>query len=140
MKRRLVYILATTICFIICLLIVLLLSHNQFIRGFIGDVVVIILIYCFIKIFVEVDSLKLSISILLFSVLLEILQYLKFINYIGLGQSKVAKIIIGTTFDFRDLLAYVLGTIIVYLLDTKLYDYIKKRQECIAKKKFKNSQ
>lgn len=130
MKRRLVYILSTTICFIICLLIVLLLNDNQFIRGFIGDVVAIILIYCFVKIFVEVDSLKLSTSILLFSVLLEILQYLKLINYIGLGQSKVAKIIIGTTFDFRDLLAYVLGTIIVYLLDTKLHDYIQKRQEC----------
>lgn len=129
MKKRLVYFLLTILCFAICVLIVNLFGNKHFIRGFIGDVVVTILIYCFIKIFIDINPLKLCILILIFSYTVEFLQYLRFIDYIGLGESSIAKMIIGTTFDLRDLIAYTIGILIAYLLDTMLiYRILKKHK------------
>lgn len=121
MKRRSVYIFLTILCFGICILIVNSLSNYQFIRGFMGDVLVNILIYCFIKIFIDINPFKLCIFILLFSYAIEFLQYLRFIDYIGLEQSRIARIIFGATFDFRDLIAYTIGITIIYFLDAKLF-------------------
>ena len=121
MKRREIYLLSTVICFLLCILIVKLLSDYLVIRGFIGDIIVTILIYCFIKMFVDLKPLKLSIFVLMFSYIVELMQYYKVIEIIGLGNNEIAQIIIGTTFDFRDLLAYTIGVIIVYLLDTRLF-------------------
>ena len=119
MTKKRIYILITMFCFVICLMIVKFLDNHQFIRGFIGDVVITILIYSFIKIFIKIDSLKLSVLVLLFSFTVEYMQYLRLINHIGLGDSKIAKIIIGSTFDFRDLIAYVIGITFIYLIDTR---------------------
>lgn len=119
MKRKLTYFILTILCFALCVLIVKTLSNYQTIRGFIGDVLVTILIYCFIKIFINIKPLKLSIIVLIFSYTVEFLQYFHFIDIIRLGDSEIARIIIGTTFDWRDLMAYSIGIITVYILDSK---------------------
>ncbi len=122
LKRKGVYFLITILCFALCVLIVKTMSNFQTIRGFIGDVIVTVLIYCSVKTFIRIRPIKLSLIVLVFSYAVECLQYLNFIDIIGLGENKIARIVIGTTFDWRDLAAYTMGVIFVYLLDTKLID------------------
>jgi len=87
--------------------------HDTFVRPYIGDVLVVILLYCFLKAFVHVSVQKAAIVVLLFSFLIEGLQYLKIVNKLGLQNSSIASAVIGTSFAWEDLLAYVAGMGIV---------------------------
>lgn len=91
--------------------------HDNFIRPYIGDVLVVILIYCFIKSFFNLPPNITAIAVLLFSFVVETLQYFKVVNLLGLQNSKVASIIIGTSFAWQDIIAYILGIAIVILAE-----------------------
>ena len=106
------YFLLTIILFCIEVIIALFI-HDNFIRPYFGDVLVVILIYCFIQTFINLPKTKTAIYVLLFPFLVETLQYFNFITFLGLENNKLAKTVIGNSFSFHDLLAYVAGIIIV---------------------------
>jgi hypothetical protein len=91
--------------------------HDKFIRPIVGDFLVVIFIYCFIKTFVDLSVWTTAISVLLFSYLVEFLQYLNIVDKLGLQNIKVAKIVIGTSFSWLDILAYTLGIAFVLLIE-----------------------
>ncbi|MDI3319509.1 DUF2809 domain-containing protein [Pinibacter soli] len=72
--------------------------HDTIIRPYGGDFLVVILIYCFVKSFVDTPFLKTAIAVLLFSFLIETLQYLHFVDRIGLSNNKLARLVIGVSF------------------------------------------
>ncbi|MFN0293687.1 ribosomal maturation YjgA family protein [Pedobacter helvus] len=101
--------------FIIEILIALYITDN-FIRPYVGDVLVVILIYYFVKAFVHIGVWPLAIATLLFSYVIETLQYFQFVKLIGLGENKLANIIIGNYFAWEDMIAYTIGiTIVVFI-------------------------
>ncbi len=120
LKRPLVYLSLSMICFIACILIVKLFSDNQFIRGFIGDIIIIWFIYFFIKVFYDFHAAKLTIFTLAVAFTTEFLQYLKFTTFLGLEHSIMARLILGSVFDPYDLLAYTIGAILVYMIDIRI--------------------
>lgn len=91
--------------------------NDRIIRPYFGDILVVILIYCFIKSFLKAPVLKMAIFVLIFSFLVEISQYFKLVEHIGLGHSKIARIVMGTTFVWMDFVAYTAGIIIVLLVE-----------------------
>lgn len=93
-------------------------AHDQIIRPYIGDVLVVILIYCFLKSFLNTPVLKTAIAVLVFSYFAELLQYFHLVNKLGLQNSSIAKVIMGTSFEWIDLVAYTCGTGIVLYLET----------------------
>ncbi|KAF2518655.1 DUF2809 domain-containing protein [Flavobacterium salilacus subsp. salilacus] len=104
----------TILLFIIEVLIALYV-HDSIIRPYVGDILVVILIYCFIKSFFKLPFLPVAISVLIFAFLIEMLQYFRFVEVIGLQDSKLATIIIGTSFAWMDMLTYVIGFVIVII-------------------------
>jgi hypothetical protein len=58
-----------------------------------------------------------AIFVLLFSYTLEVLQYFKLVELLGLQTYKLARIAIGTSFEWIDLLAYTLGVVFVLFLE-----------------------
>ncbi|TGK34425.1 DUF2809 domain-containing protein [Leptospira kmetyi] len=91
--------------------------HDDFIRPYIGDTLVVILIYCFIKSFLNLRVIPTAISVLLFSFIVETLQYFKIVMILGLQNSKLARIIIGTSFSWEDIIAYCGGITLVISLE-----------------------
>jgi len=87
--------------------------HDAIIRPYGGDFLVVILLYCLVKSFMRLKVQTAALSILLFSYAVEILQYFRIVNVLGLAGSKIACIIIGTSFAWTDLLAYTLGILAV---------------------------
>ena len=113
---NLTYLALAVILFITEVLIALY-AHDQFIRPIFGDVLVVILIYCFVKAFVNTPVVKTCIAVLLFSYLVELTQFFQLVNLIGLGENKLAKIVMGSFFSWTDLLAYTIGIIIVLIIE-----------------------
>lgn len=120
LKSRLVYFSLSILCFTACILIVKLFNDNQFIRGFIGDIIVISLIYFLIKSFHAFHAKKLAVFTLVIAYITEFLQYLELTTFLGFEHNTVVQLILGSVFDPYDLIAYTIGAILVYIIDTKI--------------------
>ena len=105
-----IILLATEIC-------IALFAHDNFIRPYLGDFLVVILIYCFIQSFCKLPYLPAAIAVLLFSYTIELLQYFNIIQILGLQNSTLFRIIIGTSFAWQDIVAYTAGIAFVILLE-----------------------
>lgn len=94
-------------------------ANDSWIRPYFGDFLVVILLYCLVKSFVRVSSNNLLLSVLLFSYTVEFLQFLDFVNIIGVQNWALARTLMGTSFSWIDLLMYTLGILFVYLAEYK---------------------
>ncbi len=110
---RIKYLVAFIIFFITEVLIAVYV-HDDFIRPYVGDILVVILLYCFIKIFVPYKVKLMTLYIFIFSAFVEILQYFKLVEVLGLQDNRFARIVIGSVFDWKDILCYGVGCILLY--------------------------
>ncbi|MBE9209191.1 DUF2809 domain-containing protein [Nostoc sp. LEGE 06077] len=99
--------------------------NESFIRPFIGDVLVVILIYCFVKTFLKIHSSIVISAVLAFSCTIEILQYFNFVKILGLQKYKIMAIALGSTFDGKDIIAYTIGAITVLLWENQTNRKVK---------------
>lgn len=90
---------------------------DNFVRPYLGDVLVVILIYCFLKSFLKLPVLVAALLVLAFSFAIDYLQFLHIVEKLGLEKSKMARTVIGTSFGWIDLLAYIVGIAIVLIVE-----------------------
>jgi hypothetical protein len=108
----------TIILFLIEVAIALFIK-DRFIRPYLGDVLVVILIYCFVKSLVKISVHKAAVLVLLFAFCIEILQYINIVQKLKLQHNTVAKTVIGTSFSWEDILAYLAGILIVIAVENR---------------------
>ena len=130
MKINIKYIFSFIILFITETFIAIFV-HDTIIRPFIGDILVIILMYTFIKGFIQKPIKFLPMYLFLFASAVEVVQYYHIVNLLHLQNNKIISTIIGTSFDIKDILCYLVGTVILIIWDKlvlkKLY-YNKNKQ------------
>lgn len=119
------YFLFFVLLFVIEVLIALYV-HDNFVRPYIGDVLVVILLYCFLQSFVKLPVIPAATGVLIFSFLIEILQYFHIVDRLGLGHSRLARTVIGTSFAWEDIWAYIAGFIAILLAE--MFRSIKKKE------------
>ena len=122
------FFLFTLILFIIEVLIALFV-RDRFIRPYVGDFLVVMLLYCGVRTFVNASPWKVAIAVLLFSYLIETLQYFNIVDKLGLAQNAVAKTVIGYGFEWFDILAYTLGIASVIIIEMICKDDTSKGYE-----------
>ena len=113
------YFLLVIILFIVEILIALHV-HDAIIRPYIGDFLVVILIYCFVRSFLTTPVIPTAIAVLLFSFVIETAQYFHIVHLLGLQHSKLASTIIGTSFEWTDIAAYTAGILLVVVTEKLL--------------------
>lgn len=86
--------------------------NDAIIRPFGGDVLVVVLIYAFFRIFLKTNYKWLALAVLIFSFTIEFLQAVNYVKWLGLEDNKIMSIILGTSFSVYDLLAYFVGYLI----------------------------
>ena len=116
-KRRF-YFFCTTILFLIELFIALFV-HDAIIRPYIGDVLVTMLVYCFIRTILPVGIRLLPLYVFIFACVVEFLQYLHFIEIVGLSGNPIARTVIGTSFSWVDILCYGAGCLLCWIFQFK---------------------
>lgn len=88
MKFNLKYFLLTIVIFMAEVLIATVFKDVFWLRAYFGDVLVVILIYTFIQSFFIVDRKKTILGVLLFSFVIEFLQYFHFAELLGFKKTK----------------------------------------------------
>lgn len=99
--------------------IIALYVRDSIIRPYGGDVLVVMLIYYFLKSFVGLKPLYLAIAVLLFAYAVEVGQYFNLVEVLGMQDNKVMCIVIGSSFSWGDMLAYTIGAVLCVIIDKK---------------------
>ena len=94
--------------------------RDSFVRPYLGDVLVVILIYCFVRSFLNLPVFNVAMGTLAFAFTVEFLQYLRLIELLKWEKSQLAKTVVGTSFAWIDLVAYVAGVAIVLVVEKYL--------------------
>ena len=110
MKKRLFYFSATIILLITEVLIALYV-HDDFIRPYVGDAIVVIVIYTFVRTLIPEKCRLLPLFIFIFAVAVEILQGIHIVNILGVADNRFLRTLIGTSFDIKDILCYSVGCV-----------------------------
>lgn len=114
-KRNKKYIILSFILFIVELLIALFL-HDDIIRPYIGDILVVVLIYCIVRSFIMKKITLLPLYVFIFAAFVEILQYFDIVSKLNLENNAIARILIGSTFDWSDIMCYAAGALISFVI------------------------
>lgn len=112
---RLFYALCFVFLFIIETLIALYV-RDSIIRPYVGDILVVILVYCFVRIFINKPLRWLPWAVLLFAYTVETLQYFQAADILKLQQNTVARTVVGSVFDWKDMLCYTIGCIPLFFI------------------------
>ncbi|GEN75682.1 ribosomal maturation YjgA family protein [Chryseobacterium hagamense] len=104
------YFLATILIFLTEVLIATVLKDIFFVRAYLGDVIVVMLLYTLIKSFFSIrHDAGLIFGILIFSFLVEFAQYFNIAEKLGFRPGSIMYIMIGNSFSRIDLLCYAIG-------------------------------
>jgi len=109
-----------SILFFVTEVLIALYVKDDFVRPYVGDYLVVMLIYCAVRTFIKANPVKVAIAVLLFAYLIEVLQYFRIVDRLGLSGNQVAKTVIGYGFEWWDMLAYTLGVLTILLVEYRL--------------------
>lgn len=123
-SKRTVYAVMFIVIFLIEVIIALFIK-DKFIRPYVGDLLVTVLLCALIRIFIPSKISALPIFVFLFSLLVEFAQYVDIVELLGFESSKVLSVLVGRSFSVIDIVCYALGCILFFLADFFL---IKKRK------------
>jgi hypothetical protein len=100
--------------------------HDTFVRPIGGDFLVVILMYTAVRGLTRFKLYPVLIGVLLFSYLIETLQYFNYVELLGLEQIKIARVVMGTGFSWIDMLAYTAGALFILIIETKINSTLSK--------------
>lgn len=106
------YALAAVALFIIEVLIAVFV-HDGFVRPYLGDVIVILLIYSFLRAFLNIGVVPALFMTLSFALTIEALQFVNLVDRLGLRHSKLATAVLGSSFSWADIACYYIGALAI---------------------------
>lgn len=115
-RKRIMYLIALIIFFLIELFIALYV-RDRFIRPYVGDMLVVILVYCLVRIFIPEKYPLMPLYVFLFACVIEGLQYFELVKVLGLEQNRLIRTVLGTVFDWKDIMCYGAGCIVLALYE-----------------------
>ncbi|WP_026933742.1 DUF2809 domain-containing protein [Christiangramia echinicola] len=115
-NRKHYYILGFVVLLIVEIMIAKYIT-DDFIRPYLGDFLVVILLYCFLMAIFRFSILKALIIVLLFSFAVEFFQMINIVKVMQYQPPEVVMIILGSSFSIWDLLAYTLGILCCFSLE-----------------------
>ena len=117
-KLRIRYALAFMVLLGIEVLIALFV-HDTFIRPYVGDVLVVAVLYAAVRIVIPDRCRLLPLYIFLFAAAVECLQYFELVRFLGVADNAFLRVLIGSVFDWKDVLCYCAGCILLGIYEWK---------------------
>ena len=114
MKKRIIY----AALFLLLLGIEIYIAenvHDVFIRPYAGDILVVILLYCLLRVIWPQGLKYLPMYVFLFAAFIEILQGIGISSLPIIRENKSLYIAIGSVFDLSDILCYAVGCALIFI-------------------------
>ena len=109
-----------TLCFAVVFLtevLIALFVRDRFVRPYGGDILVTVLICCFMRILFPEGVRLLPVWVFLFAAAVEIGQALDFVSLMALGEIAFFRILLGSTFSWADMLCYAAGCALFWVTE-----------------------
>lgn len=90
---------------------------DTFVRTVLGDFFVVILLYSIVRAITRIHRYKVAIGVLIFTYLIEFSQQIHLVEILGIKRNFYIDLILGTSFDWKDLLAYTMGIMVVLIIE-----------------------
>lgn len=120
MKKRLIF-LATFVSLFIVEVLIALYFHDDFIRPFVGDMIVTVLVWSFARVIFP-DKFKLmSVYVMIFATLIEVGQYFNYVELLGVQDNPLLVTVMGTSFAWADIACYAVGCTVAAVIDFLLF-------------------
>lgn len=87
------------------------------VRSYLGDVLVIMLIYSAILTVTELNKKLVVLLTLILAFAIEFGQYFKLAELLGFEKGSVAYIVLGNTFSLEDLVCYIVGGLLILIIE-----------------------
>ena len=127
MKRKIRIIYA--VLFVLLMLIEIYIAAfvtNVFVRSYLGDVFITLLICFFVQAVIPKKISLLPIWVFLFALAVEIGQYFDVVKLLGLDDYKLISVWFGRCYSFYDVICYAVGCLIFVVVDFLLLKRFKK--------------
>ncbi|EPE2285051.1 DUF2809 domain-containing protein [Vibrio alginolyticus] len=110
--------LKSLVCFI-ALVVIALYVRDNFIRPTFGDVLVVVWLYYFLASMFSMPVNWLVSLVVLIAFAVELGQLLQVAAWLGIESSSPLAVILGATFDWKDMLAYCIGGLLCWWMEKK---------------------
>ena len=94
-------------------------AHDRLIRPYGGDLLATVLLYCLLRGALAGPARRTVWVALLLSYGVEATQYAHLVERLGLRHSRLARLVLGSRFEWGDLLAYSLGALLVGVVEKR---------------------
>jgi hypothetical protein len=101
-------------------LLIALFVKDAFVRPYLGDVLAVILVFMAIRAVFSAGPWTAAAIALLVAVVIELGQLIGILDLLGLAHHQWLRVVFGTGFDLKDLLAYAIGALIAVGVDRKM--------------------
>ncbi len=91
--------------------------NDAFVRPYVGDMLVTLLLCCLCRVIVPVKVRLLPVYVFVFAACVEIGQYFDLVALLGLAENRIISIALGRTFSWMDLVCYAIGCAAAFGLD-----------------------
>lgn len=118
-KQRIRYFIAFIILMVVEVIIAIFV-HDSFIRPYVGDMLVVIVLYLLVRIFLPVGYKLLPLYIFIFAAFVEGLQFLNLVELLGIDNNIFLRVLIGSVFDVKDIFSYGVGCILLRIYEWKI--------------------
>ncbi|MBP3446282.1 MAG: DUF2809 domain-containing protein [Clostridia bacterium] len=104
--------------------LIALFVHDDFVRPYVGDMIVTVVVWSFLRIIFP-DRFKLmSLYVMIFAILVEVGQYFHYTELLGI-TNPVLVTMMGTSFAWADIACYAVGCVVAAVADTVMFRRIK---------------
>lgn len=104
--------------------LIALFVHDDFVRPYVGDMIVTVVVWSFLRIIFP-DRFKLmSLYVMFFAILVEVGQYFHYTELLGI-TNPVLVTMMGTSFAWADIACYAVGCVVAAVADAVMFRRIK---------------
>ena len=122
-RARLIYAAVFAVLFAVEIIIGLYV-RDQFVRPYIGDMLVVVLLWALVRMIIPFRAVWLSGAIYVFAVLVELSQMIPLVDFLEI-ENRLIRVLMGTSFAVGDLFAYAAGCIVTAIVDIAVFRHRK---------------
>ena len=108
--------------------LIALFVRDAFVRPYVGDMLVTLLICCFARIFFPSGVKLLPVYVFIFASAVEVGQYFDIVKLLGLENNTFLSVMLGRTFSLADILCYAAGCILFFGVEKTVNYFVNSRK------------